>query len=109
MNCIVTIPKSISWDEYLNEIEDAKNNNLSLYYRVPFKPKKLNIGDKFYICHDGFVKGYMIVSNIIFKDEFTCNTTGKTWKMGYYIERKGKFFSIDEKPMKGFMGIRYIK
>ncbi|MFW6310630.1 MAG: hypothetical protein ACOC1K_00135 [Nanoarchaeota archaeon] len=108
MNCIVTIPKTIKWKDYINEINDAKDKNLSLYYRLPYKPKKLNIGDRFYICHDGYIKGYMIVKNILFKDTFRCETTGKIWKKGYYIERKGEFYDIEYKPMKGFMGLRYL-
>lgn len=63
-------------------------------------------GQKCFLVHDGFVKGYMIISGLSEK-EFSCTTTGKHWK-GKFVERTGKFHTIKPIPMKGFQGFRYI-
>ena len=65
-------------------------------YRLPTMPKDVNIGDRCYICHDGYIKGWMKISNIHEKDDFTCATTGVHWKKGVYVSRTGKFHYLKE-------------
>lgn len=71
---IITIPKSISWNDYSRELDAASNGSI-LNFKVPFFPKT-SIGNKCYVLHDGFIKGYHIISGLSEKD-FNCTTTGK--------------------------------
>lgn len=100
---IITIPKTIKWDDYKKELQKAEEGEI-MNFKVPFLPKT-KAGSKCYLCHEGFIKGYMIISGLSEK-EFDCSTTGKNWK-GKFVERTGKFHTIDPIPMKGFQGFRY--
>lgn len=101
---IITIPKTIKWSEYQKELEAAENGEI-LNFKVNILPKT-KIGNRCYICYDGNIIGYHIISGITNK-EFKCSTTGKDWK-GNFIERTGKFHEINKIPMKGFQGFRYF-
>jgi hypothetical protein len=57
---IITVPKSIPWDEYKKELEVAKNGG-TLRYRVPHIPKKLVEGDRCFVTWNLFVRGWMRV------------------------------------------------
>lgn len=100
---IITIPKSIKWSDYERELDAAKNGDV-MNFKVNAWPKT-EIGKKCYVVHNGFIKGYMLISGRSEK-EFTCTTTGNEWK-GKFIERTGNFYPIKEVPMKGFQGFRY--
>ena len=102
---IVTVPKTISWEEYLKELSKAEQGE-TMNFKVTHMPK-VEKGDKCYICHDGEIKGYMLISGTSNKS-FDCTTTGKHWD-GNFIERTGKFFDIKPIKMKGFRGFRYFK
>lgn len=105
MDIIITIPKTINWEDYELELDKASNGAV-LNFKVSNFPKS-NIGDKCYLLHNGYIKGYMIISGLSEK-EFTCSTTHKNWK-GKFIERTGEFYKITPIPMKGFQGFRYYK
>lgn len=100
---VITIPKSIKWEEYQKELDSAENGDI-LNYKVRSFPKT-TIGNKCYICYDGNILGYHIISGMSQK-EFQCTTTGNIWN-GNFIERTGKFHKIDPIPMKGFRGFQY--
>jgi hypothetical protein len=102
---IITIPKSISWDNYVKELKKAEDGEI-MNFKVNAYPKTCK-GCKCYLVYDGYIRGYMIISGLSEK-EFTCTTTNKQWK-GKFVERTGKFFKLD-KPikMKGFQGFRYF-
>jgi len=102
---IITIPKSIKWNEYEKELIAAENGEV-LNFKTNGFPRT-NIGSKCYICYNGNVIGYHIISGLSEK-EFKCTTTGNIWK-GKFIERTGKFYKIDPITMKGFQGFRYFK
>jgi len=104
---MITVPKTIKWEDYLKEIETVKDGNYEMNYKVSSKPSKIKVGDKCFICHNGYVKGWMRISSISQK-EFQCTTTGKQWDSAWYIERSGEFHYIDEVQQKGFMGYRYV-
>ena len=107
MNVIITIPKSIKWEDYLKEIKTVENGTQEMNYKVPTCPKDVNPGDKCYLVYDGYIRGWMTISNVGKKNEFNCTTTGSYWKEGYYISRTGKFHYLKNPiPMKGFMGYR---
>ena len=106
----ITIPKSIKWDDYEKELKTVEDETQEMNYRIPTIPKDVNIGDRCYICHNGYIKGWMKISNISKRDGFTCTTTGKDWCDGNYISRTGKFHYLKEQvPMKGFMGYRKLE
>jgi len=105
---LITIPKKIKWEDYLKEIDAVKDGKSEINYKVSSKPSKVGIGDKCFICHDGFIKGWMTISDISQK-QFECSTTGKQWAYAWYVSRTGVFHPIDKEiPCKGFMGYRYI-
>lgn len=105
----ITIPKSIRWDDYLKEIEKVADGSQLMNFKVPTFPKEVGKGDRCYIVHDGRIKGWMTIFNVIERDGFKCTTTGRDWDRGIYIQRTGKFHPLNpEVPMKGFMGYRYI-
>lgn len=101
---IITIPKSTKWVEYQKELDRSENGEI-LNFKVNFFPKT-KIGKRCYICYNGNIIGYHIISGMS-KKEFQCSTTGKLWS-GNFIERTGKFHEIDRIPMKGFQGYRYF-
>jgi hypothetical protein len=101
---IITIPKNISWEDYKKELDRAEQGEI-LNFKVSNFPKT-NKGAKCYICHDGYIKGYMIISGFS-ENEFNCTTTGKHWK-GKFIQRTGKFYPINPIQYKGFQGFRYF-
>jgi len=100
---IITLPKNIKWGDYEKELEKAKNGEI-MNFKVSNFPKTKK-GNKCYICHDGYIKGYMIIYGLEEKD-FICTTTGKHWK-GKFIQRTGDFYKINPVPYKGFQGFRY--
>lgn len=101
---IITIPKSIKWEDYKHELNAAENGEI-LNFKVNNFPKT-GTGCKCYICHNGFIVGYHIISGMSEK-EFQCTTTGNMWK-GKFIERTGKFHQIKPIEYKGFQGFRYF-
>ncbi len=108
MDWIITIPKTIDWQDYLKEIEAVKNNGLVMNYKVRGFPKEMKIGDKCHITHNGFVKGFMVITGLAEDlSAFLCTTTGVPWSHGKYIQRGGKFYFEDRViPYKGFRGVR---
>lgn len=106
----ITLPKTIKWSDYQRELDVVKFGEQEMNYRLSNKPSKVSVGDRCYICHDGFLKGWMTITDISYKDAFECSTTGEQWEPGWYISRSGDFHYIKEQiPMKGFMGYKYIK
>lgn len=104
---VITLPKSVKWEDYEKELEAAANGDL-LNFKVPNLPKEAKIGNKCYIVHNGEIKGWMEICGLI-KGGFDCTTTGKRWD-GNFVQRTGEFNYLDEPiPMKGFQGYRYMK
>lgn len=103
---VVTLPQSVKWEEYMLELAAAERGEV-MNFKVGNFPQT-GVGSKCYICHKGFVVGYMVISGMSEKD-FTCSTTGKKWS-GKFIERSGKFIYLEKPiPMKGFQGFHYFK
>jgi hypothetical protein len=100
---IITIPKTIKWENYMKELEAAGRGE-TLNFKVKSFPDT-GIGRRCYVVHNGLIKGYMYISGMSEK-EFDCTTTGKHWA-GKFIERTGKFHTIQPIEMKGFRGFRY--
>ena len=105
----ITIPKSIKWEDYQKELKVVEDGSHEINYKLPTMPKDVHVGDRCYICHDGYIKGWMTITNIGEKEDFTCTTTETKWSKGYYVSRSGKFHYLKNPvPMKGFMGYRKI-
>lgn len=106
-NICITLPKSIKWSDYEKELEKVKDGNEEMNFRLPTLPKDVHPGDRCYICHDGFVKGWMKITGIGKHDGFNCSTTGKEWGDGIYVSRSGEFHYLNNPiPMKGFQGYK---
>jgi len=107
MYWIITIPKTIKWEEYSKELKSVESRDSVLNYRVSQFPKKMAVGDLCYLLWDGKVRGWMeIVGLKSKKDPWKCTTTGKFWPPGKYLQRSGPFHKIDGPLMQGFQGVR---
>jgi hypothetical protein len=105
---IITIPRTYDWLDYAAELARAKFGEETLYYRVPFIPKDLEVGDRCFVTWKDGVRGWMTICNWE-KDlpSFKCTTTGKEWPEGNYIMRRGAFHPAKKDFVyKGFRGIR---
>ena len=79
-------------------------------FKVPTFPKEVKPSVRCYIVHNGFIKGWMTIFNIIERDGFKCTTTGRGWAEDIYVQRTGKFHPLTKDvPMKGIQGYRYIE
>lgn len=104
---IITLPSDIKWEDYEKELRKVANYNCVLNFKVHNFPTGVHEGDKCYIVHQGYIKGWMDIVGFSEK-EFNCSTTGKKWQ-GKFVERSGPFHYISEKlPYKGFQGYRYF-
>ena len=106
----ITIPKNISWEDYRRELDDARENNLVLNYKLSNYPKNVGPGDRCYVVHDGLIRGWSEIIDIVRRPEpFICHTTGRLWDAGIYVQRSGDFHYLKKRvEMKGFMGYRYV-
>ncbi|MEK6829560.1 MAG: hypothetical protein AABY15_05570 [Nanoarchaeota archaeon] len=105
MDIIITIPKSISWEEYKKELNAVADGSQVMNFKVNHFPKTKK-GNKCYVLHNGTIQGWMEIVGLS-EEDFVCTTTGKSWK-GKFIQRSGPFHKIEPIPMKGFQGFRYF-
>jgi hypothetical protein len=106
MDWVITIPKTIKWEDYQKEIDAVKDGRRAMRYRLPFRINA-NKGDRCFVVWNGKVRGWMeIIRSFSSPNMFVCGTTGKAWPPGYYLERSGPFHSVDGPEMKGFRGVR---
>lgn len=104
---IVTLPSNIEWSDYEKELSKVKDYSEVMNFKVYNFPKGIHRGDKCYVTHRGFVKGWMKIIGFSEKN-FICTTTGKEYN-GKFIERSGPFHYIDQQiPMRCFQGFRYF-
>ena len=105
MDIIITLPAKIEWSDYQKEIEKVTNSDEFMFFKVASFPKNTVVGERCYIVHRGYIKGWMKIA-YIGNHDFVCSTTGKTWE-GKFIARNGKFNPIAPIKMKGFQNWRY--
>lgn len=108
MDWIITIPKTVKWSDYEQELDAVVDYSQVMLYRVPHKPK-VHPGDRVFVTHNNRVMGWMQVTEEVrhMPDGFTCQTTGAHWRPGYYIARSGPFHYINNVvSYPGFRGIR---
>lgn len=107
MNWVITIPKTVKWSDYQKELATVADGSVVMNYRTRYFPKEMKAGDHCYIVHDGRVRGWMKIINLIEKsDAWVCSTTGGWWPSGRYIQRTGEFNPVDGPAMTGFRGVR---
>jgi hypothetical protein len=105
---VITIPQTVKWEDYQKELNHVSDGSYVMNYRVPFKPN-VNAGDRCFIVWRGRIRGWMKIVSCVKLNDFTCDTTGQTWYKGWFIQRSGKFHTVDGPDMKGFRGIRRYK
>ena len=104
---VLTVPKTMDWDEYQRELGAVADGSMTLNYRVRYFPKGMASGDRCYVVHDGRVRGWMkIVGMEDYPQDWTCTTTGRVWPAGKYLQRSGPFHPVDGPAMTGFRGVR---
>ena len=106
LDIIVTLPKSIKWEDYEKELDAVKDYEQVMSFKISNFPKT-KAGNKCYLLYDGAIRGWMEIVGLS-QNSFECTTTGSMWN-GKFIERSGPFHKIDPIPMKGFQGFRYFK
>ena len=106
----ITIPRDITWKEYERELAAVADGSQEMLFRLPGRPRKVEVGDRCYVCHRGYIIGWMTITGI--EDcpgGFTCTTTGIKWPPGIYLKRSGEFHYLKaRRPMAGFQGFKYI-
>ena len=109
MNIVITLPQHYDFGRYLAEQAEAAAVGLASNYRVSTAPK-VRAGDRCYLVWHGSVRGWQQINSVAIKPNgFTCQTTGKRWPPGTYIQRSGPFHRIEPIPMRGFRGWRYFE
>lgn len=109
MDWAITIPKDIEWEDYEQELLFVEDWSGVLNYHVSFSPKNIEEGDRCFVVWRGKVRGWMeVVGKEYYPTGFTCETTGKHWPGGHYIQRSGPFHVVNGPEMAGFRGIRRI-
>lgn len=111
MNVIVTWPKDRALGSYLAELARANTAGETAYFKVAAKPDKVYEGDRCYRVHDGKIRGYLTVIEIVKMgdDAPLDQVTGKRFRPGWYIACDPRWHAVDGKTMKGFRGFRYVK
>lgn len=110
MNIVITISKTIPWEEYEKELKAVEDGTQQMNYRVSAIPKNTKVGERCYLLYDGYIRGWMTITDMgTLKDGFDCTTTQEHWRPGNYICRSGKFHYLKNPvKMRGFRGYRYI-
>ena len=107
MDWVVTVPKTILWENYLKELKTVEDGTQVLNYRVRFFPKEMKVGDRCFIVHDGSVRGWMSIVGLRHLEKpWQCTTTKIMCPSGNYIQRSGKFNEVRNRLMVGFRGLR---
>lgn len=100
---LITVPKSIEWSDYEKELETVRDGFEEMFFKLSSYPKHVKVGDRCYVCHNGFIKGWMKITSLGQMKGFECSTTGKQWNDGIYVGRSGEFHYLDNPvECKGF-------
>lgn len=105
---IITLPKTIKWEDYQKELDACSDGITVMNYRLP-RRVYAEEGDRCFVTWNGFVRGSMDIRKVFHAPHgFVCSTTGKRWPGGWYLERGGFFWTLtgQEFPYPGFRGIR---
>jgi len=113
---LITIPKTVSWQTWLEEARHAEESGGWLYYHVcrgAFDLRRVADPCKVFVVHDGAVRGYHLMRAMDLLQQcraFVCETTGRRWPEGWYLLRRGHFHPLERPvPYRGFRGVRYCQ
>jgi len=107
LDWVITIPKTLSWGNYMKEVRSVADGRSVLNYHTRFFPKEMKRGDRCFVVWDGKVRGWMeIVGMREIQEPWQCSTTGAIWAPGKYIQRSGPWNPVGGPEMTGFRGIR---
>lgn len=112
---ILTWPKNRSLESYLLEMKRAERAGLVVNYRVHHPPKSDDPWGRCYMVHDGAVRGYSRIIEVVHRAAGEVSRVGSDswegfWPEGWYIVREAVFTLLDEPiPYKGFRGFRYAR
>lgn len=105
---VITLPAKTSWAEYAQELQAVADRSSVMNFKLPSKPKESGKGARCYLIFQGKLVGYMEITDIVYRDAFTCATTGNYWAAGTYVQRTGPFYFFLAPPeMTGIRGYRY--
>jgi len=106
MDWVITVPKTTKWKDCLQGIDDAQADDSVVNYHVSYFPKYMEIGDRIFVVWNGFVRGWMLLIDMVYREGFVCASTNRCWPEGKYLVRSGPFHVVDGPPMRCFRGIR---
>lgn len=109
---IITWPSSRPLESYIEQILSAgAAGNKHINFRVARLPKYAGPGDRCYVVHSGFVRGYNVIIECrpIEEDIVLDPLTDEFWPAGNYIVRDPAWYPITPSAYKGFQGWHYVK
>jgi hypothetical protein len=108
---IITIPKiRTTWEQYERELEAVADRSQVMNYRIGYRPREMEPGDRCFVVHDGRVRGWMEICGVLRKTEdWRCSTTGVTWPAGWYMQRTGTFHHLPADVQEFYPGFRGIR
>lgn len=113
---ILTWPKSRPLDSYLRELKQAERNGEVINFRVA-SPPKIAEGQRWgycYMVHDGYVRGWMQIIDVVHRGPGEVNRVASddrsgSWPEGWYVVREPIWHPMNKPvPMPGFRGFRYV-
>jgi hypothetical protein len=107
---IVTLPKDQGGMVHLGEKESAYKFHETPYWKMGRKTKCLNIGDKVFICCEGYIRGYFIVENMMWEGE-VADEEAKWQNVDWIIEFVPNSWTwikpIKRRGLTGYQKMRY--
>lgn len=107
-NIVVTWPKTRPLESYLAECRNADREGLDICFRVPSRPA-VSEGDRCYIVHSGFIRGWQKVLGVEERDDVRDPITRELMEVGFYVRRDPRWHPCRLVRMRGFQGYRYAK
>jgi len=115
---LLTIPKTIPWSEYQQELDAVKDRSGVLAYRLypansngrgRARAKGVQPGDRCFIVWNGAIRGWQEIVGMRDSQGFRCQITDRWWPSGIYLIRSGPFHRIKPISYRGFRGIRRLR
>jgi hypothetical protein len=107
MDWVITLPRTVDWEEYEKELAAVADGKAVLNYRVRGFPKDMKPRDRCFLVWKGQVRGWMRITGLVDAVvPWKCEVTYRKWPAGKYIQRSGEFHRINGPKMVGFRGVR---
>lgn len=104
---MITLPQSVEWSDYTQELLAVERWSEVMNYRVRYVPKELKRGDRCFLVWRGKVRGWMEIVSVRDLPAGQLTPVVEHRKpAGKYIQRSGPFHVIEGHEIKGFRGIR---